>query len=337
MILGFSIVGIGFLLMGAVPAFWCIALGSVLWAIGGTFISGAHQAWLADEIRGEAAGPIYLRGTQFGQIGAVVGIPFGVALASRGLQLPMLAGGLGFWLLAALLAVTMKERGYAPVSRAGGHPWHEMMATLRDGVAAVRARPAVVCILPVVVVYGMSGEGVGRLSPLHLLDTIGLPAALSETTWFGVMQAGSFLGAAIITWLASRAKAIGDPRRLVQMLAALTAVMLLATLTFALASAFWLALVAFWAARWVRIALWPLVLSRINYDLEPNVRETVLSMAGQGEALGEAGGGPVLGLIGTLHTVRAALVGAAIVLLPAFPLYARMLAADRQPERPPRA
>jgi MFS transporter, DHA3 family, tetracycline resistance protein len=329
-ILGFCIVGIGLLFMGAVPAFWCIALGSVLWAIGGTFVSGAHQAWLADEIRGEAAGAIYLRGTQFAQLGAVAGIPFGVALASRGLQLPMLVGGLGFWLLATLLVVTMKEHGYVPVSRAGGHPWHEMVATLREGIAAVRARPAVVSILPVVVVYGMSGEGVGRLSPLHLLDNIGFPDALSETTWFGVMQAGSFLGAAIITWLASRAKAIGNPRLLVQMLAALTAVMLVATLTFAVATAFWLALIAFWAARWVRIALWPLVVARINHGLDPNVRATVLSMAGQGEALGEAGGGPVLGLIGTLHTVRAALVGAAIVLLPAFPLYRRVLAVERR-------
>ena len=49
-ILGLCIIGTGITLIGAIPTFWCIALGSVLWGVGGTFISGAHQAWLADEI-----------------------------------------------------------------------------------------------------------------------------------------------------------------------------------------------------------------------------------------------------------------------------------------------
>src|SRR5262249_29623774 len=49
-IVGLCVIGTGIALMGAVPAFWCFALGSVLWGVGGTFISGAHQAWLADEI-----------------------------------------------------------------------------------------------------------------------------------------------------------------------------------------------------------------------------------------------------------------------------------------------
>jgi MFS family permease len=48
--LGLCLISTGIALIGAVPTFWCIALGSMLWGVGGTFISGAHQAWLADEI-----------------------------------------------------------------------------------------------------------------------------------------------------------------------------------------------------------------------------------------------------------------------------------------------
>jgi DHA3 family tetracycline resistance protein-like MFS transporter len=48
-------------------------------------------------------------------------------------------------------------------------------------------------------------------------------------------------------------------------------------------------------------------------------------MCSQAEALGEVCGGPLLGLVGTLHTVRTALVGAAILLLPALPLYGQAL------------
>ena len=61
--------------------------------------------------------------------------------------------------------------------------------------------------------------------------------------------------------------------------------------------------------------------------LPPGVRATVLSMLGQAEAFGEVCGGPLLGLVGSLRSVRAALLGAALVLLPAFPRYGRVLLA----------
>jgi hypothetical protein len=68
-----------------------------------------------------------------------------------------------------------------------------------------------------------------------------------------------------------------------------------------------------------------------NRGLPPSTRATVLSTLGQAESFGEIAGGPLLGLVATVHTVRVALIGAAAVLLPAFPLYA--MALRRDPER----
>jgi hypothetical protein len=59
-------------------------------------------------------------------------------------------------------------------------------------------------------------------------------------------------------------------------------------------------------------------------------------MLGQAEAFGEVCGGPMLGLVAMLRTVRAALVGAAVILLPAFPLFGRAVRA-RGPRRNARA
>src|SRR5205814_128940 len=97
--------------------------------------------------------------------------------------------------------------------------------------------------------------------------------------------------AAVITWLASSARAVENERFIVHILAVLTVVMLLATLTFAVASVFWLALIAFWASRWVRITAHPLIVARVNRGLAPGVRATVLSMLGQAGAAGEVCGG----------------------------------------------
>jgi MFS transporter, DHA3 family, tetracycline resistance protein len=292
-IVGLYIIGAGLALIGAVPTFWCIALGSVLLGLGGTCISGAHQAWLADEIGELQAAPVYLRATQLSQVGSLVGIPLNVALASLQLQLPMLVGGAGFWGLA--------------------------------GLHTVRGRAALLSLLVITVLCGMSSEAVSRLAPLHILDEIGLPGRFAEATWFGILHAGAFLGGAVVTRLISQMTALRNLRLVVQILLTLTIVMLLATLLFALAGVFWLALIAIWMTRWVRIAMRPLVMAWANRGLTPSTRATVLSMLGQAEALGEVCGGPLLGLVATLHTVRTALVGAAAVLLPALLLYGHAL------------
>lgn len=329
-ILGLCIVGTGIALIGAVPAFWCIALGSVFWGVGGTFISGAHQAWLADEIGEVQAAPVYMRATQLSQVGSLVGIPLSVALASMQLPLPLWVSGIGFWGLAGLLLWTMPEQGYRPAAPAQRYAWQGMRDTLRAGLAIVRGRAALRSVLVITVIYGMSSEALSRLAPLHLLGTIGLPSRFAEATWFGILQAGSCLGGAVVIWGISQTTALHTPQRIVQILLAFTVVLLLATLLFALAGVFWLALLAVWMTRWMRIAMRPLVVAWANRGLAPGARATVLSMLSQAEALGEVCGGPLLGLVGTLHTVRTALVGAALVLLPALPLYGQALRHSQQ-------
>ena len=327
-LIGLCLIGTGVATLGTVPAFWCIALGSILWGLGGTFITGAHQAWLADEIGEAEAAPVYMRATQIGQIGGLVGIPLAVVLAWTSLQLPLWASGAGFFVLAGLLVATMRERGYRPVARGPGGAWKAMWATLRDGVTTVRRRSALVAVLLIIVLYGMSSEAFSRLTPFHLLDTIGLPLGLEEATWFGILTAGTFVGGAVVTGTVRRHAKLHAQRPLLQILLGLTVAMTLGTVVFALAGAFWLALVAVWLTRCARVATRPLTMALVNRGLAPETRATVLSMLGQAESLGEITGAPALGVIATLHTVRLALIGAATVLLPAFPLYGYLLRRD---------
>jgi DHA3 family tetracycline resistance protein-like MFS transporter len=329
-IIGLSVIGLGFMVMGSVPTFGGLAGGSILMGIGYTFISGAHQAWLADEIDEAPVAPIYLRGTQLGQLGRVAGVPLGVALASLDLRLPMVASGAGYWLLAAILIVVMPERRYTPVAVRHAGAWRAMRITLRDSITTVRERPALVSILAIALLCGMSGEGLGRLAPLHFLDTVGLPERFSEATWFGVLNGGTFLGAALITALAGRMAAGDDARRLMQVLLGLTMLMMGATFVFAVAPGFWPALFGFWIARWVRLAMHPFVIAYVNRGLAPGVRATVLSMVGQADAIGEVCGGPTLGLVASLRSVRTALTVSASLLLGAVVLCVRALPRGRR-------
>jgi DHA3 family tetracycline resistance protein-like MFS transporter len=203
--------------------------------------------------------------------------------------------------------------------------WQALRATLQASLVTVGERAGLLSVLAITVIYGMSSEACSRLAPLHILANVGLPGSFTAATWFGILHAGAFLGGAVVTWLIGQTIAPHALSRIVQMLLALTAVMLLATLLFALAGVFWLALLAAWMTRWGRIAVRPLMVVWMNHGLAPGGRATVLSMLGQAEALGEICGGPLFGLVSTLHTVRSALVGAAAVLLPALPLYGQVL------------
>jgi hypothetical protein len=61
---------------------------------------------------------------------------------------------------------------------------------------------------------------------------------------------------------------------------------------------------------------------------DSSVRATVISITGQSDAIGQAVGGPGLGVICYIWGIRAALVAGAVALAPALGLYGRALKHD---------
>ena len=73
--------GLAFIVYGLEPEFWFLIVGSFVWGIGWTFISGAHQAWLADEIGVLEAAPVYLTSQKFSAYASIIGILLAVPIA----------------------------------------------------------------------------------------------------------------------------------------------------------------------------------------------------------------------------------------------------------------
>jgi hypothetical protein len=78
----------------------------------------------------------------------------------------------------------------------------------------------------------------------------------------------------------------------------------------------------------------PVYMAWLNRQItDSSVRATVISIAGQADAIGQTGGGPGLGAIGNAFGLRAALVAGGLVLAPAIALYGRAVAHHgREPE-----
>ena len=103
---------------------------------------------------------------------------------------------------------------------------------------------------------------------------------------------------------------------------------------FGLAASFAVAAVAYLVARVMRRLKDPLYVTWLNKNVEDSsVRATVNSIASQADAIGEVAGGPAIGVIGTVASIRAALVAAGLLLTPAIPLFLRALRhGGRKPE-----
>ncbi|MCL4835767.1 MAG: MFS transporter [Caldilineaceae bacterium] len=334
-IIGVGLMGIGFVIEGSFPFFGAVLLNQVLWGLGYTFTSGATEAWLADEIGEEAVGPVFLRGSQIGQVAGLVAIPLSVALATVAIQLPIVLGGLLFIGLAAFLWLTMPETGFTPTPDDERTSWRQMIETAQSGVQMVRTRPLLRVILAVSLVVGLYSEGYDRLWTPHLLENFTFPLlfGLQPIVWFGIIRAGSSLFSIGATEIARRKHITESGGRLVGLMLGLDGVMLIALLALAWAGNFWVALIALWIFSTARSTLGPLDSAWIVRHTSGQARATAISFASQLNAIGQVAGGPGVGWIGTVVSLPAALTASALLMSPILPLLVRGQKLEQRSDR----
>ncbi len=322
-ILGCLCLGAAMLLVGSFPVFWALLLTQTVSAAGYTFLSGAQQAWLADEVGEERAAQLYLLGSQYGRAAGMAGIAATAALAPLGLHVPILAGGAAALCLAVYLWRRMPEHGFSPATRQERRPWAALTATFHQGLQQVRASRVLSLLMLSALLYGASSEALDRLSEFLLIREVGLPGGLSAAHWLvGLTLAVQVVGLAVTEPLRRRINP-ADARAAALTLRWVLGLSVAALLAFAYAPGFGWAALALVVHGVLRGLYAPLYDAWINRGLNPASRATVNSIAAQADALGQVTFGPVFGLLGNMLGVRSALALAALVRLPALPLLGR--------------
>jgi MFS transporter, DHA3 family, tetracycline resistance protein len=340
-LVGVFITGLSFLVPVAFPVFGGFLLASALWGFGYTFTSGATSAWIVDEVGEPAAGPVFLRGAQVGQLAGVVGVLAGALIGGLDLRLPILLGALGFMALGLVLALVMPETGFRPLPAEQRSSWAQMGHTFREGIRVVRRRPLLVTIFAVTAIFGAFSEGYDRLWTAHLVDGIGFPAldGVQPVHWLAAMSIAASLATA---WLTGRLRARLDttqPRHVTVTLVAAYTLVAAGVIGLALTRSIGAAVVLWMLVAIARDVGRPLQETWLNQQVDSPVRATVLSMSGQMDAAGQVLGGPIFGAIGRARSIRTVFLIAGLSLAPAIGLYARTLrrpAAERA-TAPPRS
>lgn len=333
-LIGVCVIGIAFFVEGSFPLFAGIVAAEIVRGLGETFLSGATDAWLADEVGAANVGPIYIRAGQICRVVDILAIGIGVGLATISLRLPLFVGGMIYLALGIVLALLMPERGFvrpAPgTPQADRNPLRAMAATLRAGAGVVRASSTLLLLLVLGAFTGIASEGWDRLWEAHLLTGFRFPGSWQPVVWFGIIGvSGNLLGLAATAVLRRRLDAISQaPTATARALLVLSGVSVAMTIAFALAGTFWSAFAALMVRGLAGAFAWPLYNSWLVQNIDGRVRATALSMLGQTNALGQTIGGPAVGAVG-LRSLRAALVCAGVLLAPSILLYARVLRRGR--------
>ena len=326
-VLGMFVLGAGWLLEGSIPTFLAILGGEVIIGLGEALLSGAGQAWIADEVGEEQVGHVFVRSSQIGQLAAVIATVASIALGTIALNLPILAGGALYIGLGGFLWIAMPETGFNPAPREDRTAWQAMRRTLAAGARAVRGRPVLLSILALSAVFGLASEGYDRLWEAHLLTDIHLPAlgSLPPITWFGLINIGGMILGVAGAQFIRRLVGTGRDRAVLRVLLVLQALQIVRVGVFAFAGDFAVALAALLTGGLLGGMAGPLYETWVTRAIDAPVRATVLSFTNQANAIAQVVGGPPVGLIGSLVSLPAALATTGLLQTPILWIYTRLL------------
>jgi DHA3 family tetracycline resistance protein-like MFS transporter len=329
-IIGTFMFGAAYLVQGLLPVFAFILLGEAVRSVGEAFVSGATEAWLADEVGEEAVGPILIRSGQINRGVGIAGTILSVVMAGWSLELPILLGGAIFLGLGVFLLLFMGEAGFKPVPQAERSHWQSMTGTFRQGVQVLRASHILIALVFVSAVTGISSEGFDRLWEAHLLTNFTFPALggwLKPVAWFGIIGvAENLVSLAVTEFNRRRLEGVSrDPIRTARWLMVFSALTIAAGIGFAWAGNFAVVL-GILLLRGVFFSIQaPIYDTWLIQHVRPEVRATVISMLGQANAIGQVSGGPGVGAVGKFGSLRLALVLSALLFTPAPVMYGWVL------------
>ncbi|MDO5533436.1 MAG: MFS transporter [Propionibacteriaceae bacterium] len=311
------------------PQFWAILAAQVVWGIGYTFVSGAAEAWVTDEVGESAVQPIFTRAHQVSLGMTVVGILAAGLLGQVALVWPIAVGGAGFVLLGGVMGFLMREENFTPTPVGDRDTWGHLWATTKEGVRAATRHRVIRTFLIVGLLAGLTSEVFDRLWVDRIINVIGLPSLGSgddTATWFTLFALASALIGLISSVLANRLAPVAlNAEHPTRVMATLVLAQVAGVAVFALSGNLATALAGKWSRDAAQSISWPVARAWLNRTItNPGSRATTLSIMGQADAVGQVVGGPGLGVVASRAGVQTALLVAAAVQVPAAILFARL-------------
>lgn len=333
-IIGYFLIGAGFLIEGSFPYFVAVLVSQVLWGIGYTFTSGAHQAWIADEIGEERASQAFVNGAKAGTLGNVIAIPVSMLIGYFFMiNLPIIIGGISMVGLAVFLLLFMREENFKPAQHENTSTWKTLKSNMNEMVHYTKASYLMRILFLIALFFGLYSEGFDRLWISHFLEetrlaymTEGNLVVLIGSINFVVMLL-SFVGLHFIS-----RSSLHHQLNTIYVSLLIGCVLIITSLTgFALSTGIISLLCFYLIIQGTRSVMTPLEDTWLNKIIpDSSTRATFFSVKGQVDAIGQISGGPAIGFIAANFSIKIAMITSAILLTPVIYLYQLAIKKSRE-------
>lgn len=321
-IIGVTLIGLGFLIEGLVPNFIIILLCQIVWGVGETFTSGADEAWIADEMGGVGLDRLFLKGAQIGQLGSLLAIVISTLIGTMMINLPIIIGGLLFIVLGVFLQIFMPETAFHPAPIEDRNSFKQMIHTFSEGLQSIKKKHFLMIMVGIAFFYGLYSEGLDRLWIAHILQDISMPQiTVKPIIWVGMINGIAMITSIVAVEYIKRKLEVTGKLQKVWLLIAINFIMVMSIVAFGLSKNFTMAFSSYLTFYILRTTNGPIYRAWLNENIESKVRATVLSTYGQIDALGQILSGPIIGFIALKTNMAVAVIASGLILSPVIILY----------------
>ncbi len=318
-IIGFLLIGIGFIIESYSPRFLNIIIAQFVWGIGHTFISGALQAWISDEVGENKSSKLFIKGNKYEKIGELIGIPISIAVSYVSISLTIGLSGICFLLLSLYLIFYMEERGFKPaIVEKGDYRFRNMFLTVIRSKDLITKDKLAYLLIVGALFLGLYSEGLDRLWNPYLINEFNLPNIISVTMFFGVLRL-LFIIINIVTINIFEYKKIHENKvQILHFLCVAIIFIAIGLIGLSRVDNLYLAIAILCLINASRNIIYPLYDIMLNSCIkDSSIRATMFSIRGQVDSIGQTATGPIIGLIGSRFSIRIAFIACSMLLLPA--------------------
>lgn len=327
-VLGYFLIGLGFLIEGLFPMFTTILIAQIIWGIGHTCISGALQAWITDEIGLNTVDKIFIDSTKYENIGTLVGILLAIIIGAISIQASILIGAIGFLLLSLYLWRNMTEtKLISPNLEESLSFMHNIKSMFVSVVSSFQANMILRYVILIAFIVGIYSEGFDRLWISHLASIIEGTLSEKNTIFIvgGLQFTTSILTILVFQFLNRMSEKIHFTS-LYKVLRLSYLILIVALICFAFSTNIMGFIFFFFIIQVIRSVTSTFETIWFNqFITDSSKRATFFSVKGQVDAIGQIGGGPVSGFISQYTSITLGLAVSAFLLSPVLLIYQKLL------------
>jgi len=322
-IIGLFIIAFGAMIEVLTPFFYLIFISQLVLGFGYTFISGALDSWISDEVKPDLLESTIITGSQVYALLSILGIVLAAVIGVIDIRLSIYVGAFILIALGVLSIIFMKEDNFIK-HKSDDSAVKQYFTQFIKGFSHIKNHKTLRIVFVIVIFYGLYSEGIDRTYELHILDGLNF-RMLWDLPPIWILSIVNAIVAIIGYIMLFVVKRYLNKSHYIYLWAFnLTLMMIIGIILFAYMPYVYLALFGFIFFSVSRAGTHPLLNSILLKNTPTNIKATVLSSFGQLDAVGQLLSGGLMVLISLWLNIDGIYLVTALLLIVPMMLFLRL-------------